>query len=255
VRNVLLGEDETDKASSTEASARSRPEHPTKVMAQRPVTSGNPKKKFKKVGGGKKMSSQETRRCFFCKKKGHLRAECFGWKALQKKKGNETNKNYDSSEDKKGTAMRLMWTGELGDAENPPVPILVVKSEDEVPTVASSHDWMLDSGAGAHVCVNGGSFVKLMKDPLVTLDWQGCMGTNEHSGLIRLEVQPGKYLELPAVRYAPGGTVNLISQRLLELTGWKPSYSDTDNERLRYKYFDKDGIRLGSRRMEMGSIG
>ncbi|KAE9074057.1 hypothetical protein PF010_g24832 [Phytophthora fragariae] len=38
--------------------------------------------------------------------------------------------------------------------------------------------------------------------------------------------------------------MNLIRQRLLEQTGWKPSYSDIDNELLRCKYFDKDGFRL-----------
>jgi hypothetical protein len=46
----------------------------------------------------------------------------------------------------------------------------MVQNQDVVP---SAHDWMLDSGAGAHVCVNGPSFLKLVKDPLVALDWQG----------------------------------------------------------------------------------
>ncbi|GMF11843.1 unnamed protein product [Phytophthora lilii] len=179
---------------------------------------------------------------------GSIRAECYGWKALQKKKGNELRNDEDNHNDRNGAPMKLVWTGELGDSDNPPVPIRMVQHHEIVPTVTSAHDWMLDSGAGAHVCVNRGSFVKLVKNPLVTLDWQGGMGTNEFSGLIRLEVQPGRYLELPAVRYAPGRTVNLISQRLLESTGWKPSYSDTDNARLRCRYFDKDEFRLEFRK-------
>ncbi|GMF17253.1 unnamed protein product [Phytophthora lilii] len=102
-----------------------------------------------------------------------------------------------------------------------------------VPAVASAHDWMLDSGAGAHVCVNGGSFVKLVKNPSCDSRLAGRHGHKRFSRLIRLEVQPERYLELPAVRYAPGGTVNLISQRLLESTGWKPSNSSIDNARRR----------------------
>ncbi|KAG6598080.1 Integrase, catalytic core protein [Phytophthora cinnamomi] len=54
------------------------------------------------------------------------------------------------------------------------------------------------------------------------------------------------------VRYAPNGAVNLISQRLLEKTRWKPSYFDTDNEQLRCKYFDKDGIRLVFKKKDDG---
>ncbi|OWZ02766.1 Integrase, catalytic core protein [Phytophthora megakarya] len=62
----------------------------------------------------------------------------------------------------------------------------------------------------------------------------------------------GKILELSSVRYAPGGTTNLISQRLLERTGWKPSYSDTNDERLRRKLFDKDGYRLEFKKRDDG---
>ncbi|KAE8987514.1 hypothetical protein PR003_g6650 [Phytophthora rubi] len=243
VRNVLLGEAETDKACATEA-AKEEVVKATKLMTQRPVAE-HLKKKFKKGKNKKVSGDQETRKCFFCKKKGHLRAECFGWKALQKKKGNEPGGLNDGGNGSKNAApMRLVWTGELGDSDNPPVPIRMVKNQAEVPTVASAHDWLLDSGAGAHVCVHGGSFVRMDKDPLVTLDWQGGVDTNEYSGLVRLEVHPGKFLDLHAVRYAPGGTVNLVSQRLLEQKSWKPSYSDTDNERLRCKYFDKGGVRL-----------
>ncbi|KAE9005394.1 hypothetical protein PR003_g24772 [Phytophthora rubi] len=106
------------------------------------------------------------------------------------------------------------------------------------------HDWMLDGGAGAHVCVDGGSFVKMNRDPLLTLDWKGGVEVNERSGTIRLQVSNGSILELTGVRYEPRGAVNLISQRTLERTGWKPSYPDTDDEEQRVKYFDKNDIRL-----------
>ncbi|KAG2782344.1 hypothetical protein PC116_g9473 [Phytophthora cactorum] len=79
---------------------------------------------------------------------------------------------------------------------------------------------------------------------MMALDWQGGVDVNEYSGLIRLRVENTKLLELPGTRYAPDGATNLISQRILERTGWKPSYSDTDDEQSRVKYFDKDGVRL-----------
>ncbi|KAG3119069.1 hypothetical protein PI124_g4818 [Phytophthora idaei] len=210
-------------------------------MSQRPVVQ-NPKNKFKKyVGKGKKVR-QESRKCFFCKKKGHLRADCYGWKALKKKEGMDTPETIDHT---KSTNMKLVWPGALGDTNDPPVPIRMSWSQgDSCSAKHNIHDWMLDSGAGAHVCVDGGSFVKLTRDPMMALDWQGGVDVNEYSGLIRLRVANTKLLELPGTRYAPDGATNLISQRILERTGWKPSYSDTDDEQSRVKYFDKDGVRL-----------
>ncbi|KAG2809426.1 hypothetical protein PC118_g24053 [Phytophthora cactorum] len=84
----------------------------------------------------------------------------------------------------------------------------------------------------------------MVKDPLVTLDWNGGIDTNEHSGLIKLNVMKNATLEPPGVRYAPGGTTNLLSQRLLEQTGRKPSFSVASDDRLRRMYFDKVELRL-----------
>ncbi|KAE8996638.1 hypothetical protein PR001_g19800, partial [Phytophthora rubi] len=198
VVNVLLGEDETDKACAAEVPGKDQPALATKVMAQRPAPP-NPKKKFKKKGGSGKNVNDETRKCFFCKMKGHLRADCYGWNALQAKKGNDSDASDGGG--KRATPLKLVWSGELGDFNNQPVPIRMAWGQDEqMPAV--------------------------------------------NSGLIVLEVANGKTLELHGVRYAPGGVTNLISQRLLERTGWKPSYFDTDDERQRSKYFDKNGIRL-----------
>ncbi|KAG6582973.1 Integrase, catalytic core protein [Phytophthora cinnamomi] len=236
VVNTLLGEAETDKACAVNATKN---EGTTKLMVQTPVTQ-NPKSKFKKKGGSGKKVTQENRKCFFCKKKGHLRADCYGWKALQKK---EQSFDQAGSSDKP-TPLKMVWSGELGDSNNPPVPIRMVRGQSDIRcTTDRVHDWMLDSGAGAHVCVNEGSFVKMNRNPLLTLDWKGGVKVNENSGLIQLLLS-GVILELPEARYAPDGAVNLISQRLLERTGWRPSYSDTDDEQQRMKNFDKDGVRL-----------
>jgi hypothetical protein len=48
------------------------------------------KRNLKKTGKSKDVSSGETRKCFFCKKKDHLRAECFVSKALLKNKSGES---------------------------------------------------------------------------------------------------------------------------------------------------------------------
>ncbi|KAG3158776.1 hypothetical protein PC128_g21425 [Phytophthora cactorum] len=132
VVNVLLGEDETDKACAAEACKEEV--QATKIMAQQ-VASTNPKKKFKKKGGDGKKATKENRKCFFCKKKGHLRAECFGYKALQAKRKAE-------GDDKDGdpTSMKMIRTGELGDSCNPPVPIRMVRSHDVIVKSSSRLD-------------------------------------------------------------------------------------------------------------------
>ncbi|KAG4054021.1 hypothetical protein PC123_g10843 [Phytophthora cactorum] len=138
VVNVLLGEDETDKACAAEACKEEV--QATKIMAQQ-VASTNPKKKFKKKGGDGKKATKENRKCFFCKKKGHLRAEFFGYKALQAKRKAEGDSDA-KGDDKDGdpTSMKMIRTGELGDSCNPPVPIRMVRSHDVIVKSSSRLD-------------------------------------------------------------------------------------------------------------------
>ncbi|KAF4142335.1 gag-polypeptide of LTR copia-type [Phytophthora infestans] len=83
VVNTLLGEAETDRACAMRVTDVSEDTQATKVMSQCPIKH-NPKNKFKKYNGKGKKIRQESRKCFFCKKKGHLRADCYGWKALKR---------------------------------------------------------------------------------------------------------------------------------------------------------------------------
>ncbi|OWZ21913.1 hypothetical protein PHMEG_0003465 [Phytophthora megakarya] len=101
--NVLLGEAETDKPCAAVVTYNEEVENATKVMSQCPAPQ-NPKNKLKKKGGSGKKAKQENRKCFFCKKKGHLRADCYGWKALQEKKTKESEKS--SNQDNGSTAMK-----------------------------------------------------------------------------------------------------------------------------------------------------
>ncbi|OWZ12519.1 hypothetical protein PHMEG_00014306 [Phytophthora megakarya] len=73
VVNVLLGEAETDKACAAVV-----------TVLHHKIRRTNLRKK----GGIGKKAKQENRKCFFCKKKGHRQADCYGWKALQEQKTN-----------------------------------------------------------------------------------------------------------------------------------------------------------------------
>lgn len=66
------------------------------------------------TGSGTSESSKETRECFFCKKKGHLKKDCRSYKREQKKKesskdaietGNKKNKKDDEANEKADVAL------------------------------------------------------------------------------------------------------------------------------------------------------
>ncbi|OWZ12032.1 hypothetical protein PHMEG_00014866 [Phytophthora megakarya] len=126
VVNVLFGEAETDKACAAVVMYNKEVENATKVMSQCPAPQ-NPKNKFKKKGGSGKKAKQENHKCFLCKKKGYLRADCYGWKTLQEKKTKESE--VSGNQDKGSTAMNAVWSGELGDIDNSPVPIRMKKDD------------------------------------------------------------------------------------------------------------------------------
>lgn len=95
VVNVLLGEAEMDKACATEAIRTEEAPQAKKVIAQRPVL-----QKSEGEIQEERLRAQENRKRFFCMKKGHLRADCYGWKALQEKKSDNSSKASDGEKDR-----------------------------------------------------------------------------------------------------------------------------------------------------------
>ncbi|KAE8962915.1 hypothetical protein PF005_g30958 [Phytophthora fragariae] len=79
VLNTPRGEAERGK--SIGDGVKSDDERPVKAMQAKQW--GQQKKK--PFSGGRKKGKKETRTCYYCKKKGHLRAQCYAYKANQKK--------------------------------------------------------------------------------------------------------------------------------------------------------------------------
>jgi len=71
VLNTLRGEAERDKAIGR--GVKSDDERPVKAMQAKPCDHDHQKKK--PPGGGGMKGKKETRTCFYCKKKGHLRVQ------------------------------------------------------------------------------------------------------------------------------------------------------------------------------------
>lgn len=89
------------------------------------------KKAFKKKYDGPKTSGanqKESRVCFWCKKLGHLKKDCFGWKKKQTTFGNQSTNTSDYVE-----------SNEAAEALN-------------VMETIDGASWIMDSGCSFHIC-------------------------------------------------------------------------------------------------------
>ncbi|KAH9656605.1 hypothetical protein KPL70_022746 [Citrus sinensis] len=164
--------------------------------------------KKKKRGGKNSRSKSKSRNiardeCSFCHEKGHWRKDCL---KTQKRDG------------KKPTTTNMARKDEDSDYSLSITPAAYV---------ASSSEWILDTGATYHLCPIKEwftDFCNLESDAVVMGNDQPCrtMGI----GTIRLKIFDGMVRELKEVRFVPVLKKNLISVGALEAKGYKVAIED-----------------------------
>ena len=181
------------------------------------------KKPFKKKGEGTKQpcdDQKERRVCFWCKKPGHLKKDCYGWKKKQATSGNQGINTSDYTES---------------------------NSTAEVLNVMETIDrasWIMDSGCSFHICPNKEWFETLADaDGTVTLGYNQVCDIRG-IGSIRLKLQNQCVKILSEVRYIPEVKRNLISLGCLEQK--RCSFFSSEGKMLVKK--DEDVVMMAERR-------
>ncbi|KAH9803321.1 hypothetical protein KPL71_001718 [Citrus sinensis] len=164
--------------------------------------------KKKKRGGKNSRSKSRSRNlardeCAFCHEKGHWRKNC---PKAQKR------------DRKKPPAANMAWKDEDSDYSLSITPAAYV---------ASSSEWILDTGATYHLCPNKEWFTdfrNLESGAVVMGNDKPCRTIG--IGTIRLKMFDGMVRELKEVRFVPEIKKNLISVGALEAKGYKVTIED-----------------------------
>lgn len=150
---------------------------------------------------GKSFDSTQAH-CFFCKRVGHVKADCRKFAAWKKKKDSEKHnkKQANLAENEK-------------DDKNEVVCLMVSR------TKVNSPEWCVDSGASAHMCNNETVFKNLVK----TEDDSVKMADGRHlpikgNGIMNFETVCSKF-RLNNVQFIPGLECNLLSVGKLAKSG------------------------------------
>ncbi|KAE9171394.1 hypothetical protein PF005_g27158 [Phytophthora fragariae] len=254
VLNTLRSEAELDKQRSSSRKKGATPTEAGKILQvqQQQQQGGSGKRKWKqKTGNKKKFKGKdgefvETRTCHFCKKPGHLKRDCDEF--LEKQRLKQQNAVGSAAKDggkKKGASMSLIrWSGAGG---GKPSSIGMVTMSDA--STAPCDEWMVDTGAGVHVCTDWSAFASMKEDTLTFVGWKGDVSSSEACEQVSIcatDAMTGGevVLDLEDTRYTSGGATNLLSLECLEQCGWVPSYSDAERPEDRVMYLDRGGVRL-----------
>ncbi|KAL1564721.1 Integrase catalytic domain-containing protein [Salvia divinorum] len=159
------------------------------------------KKQGLKMKGGKPQQpkakdnpQKETRECFWCKKPGHLKKNCFAWKK-KIAEGQDNQEVVDLVEEVQQPLVLNVIQGDIKDS------------------------WIMDSGCSFHMSAHREWFQNLEAA-------QGCvlLGNDQTCqimgiGNIKMQLDDGSSMILTEVRYIPDIKRNLISLGVLELKG------------------------------------
>ncbi|KAE8981750.1 hypothetical protein PR003_g17828 [Phytophthora rubi] len=254
VLNTLRSEAELDKQRSASRKKSAQPAEAVKIlqMQQQQQQGGSGKRKWKQKGGGKKKFKGEngeyveTRTCHFCRKPGHLKRNCHEFLEKQRlKKQNEGKFAGKDGGKEKGASLSLIrWSGAGGGKPSSIGMAMACDTE-----VVNCDEWMVDTGAGVHVCSDWTAFTSMKEDTLTFVGWKGDIGRSEAFGQVTIcatdTTNGGEILlKLEDTRYTSNGTTNLLSLERLELSGWAPSYSEAVRPEDRAMFLDRGDVRL-----------
>ncbi|KAG8498862.1 hypothetical protein CXB51_005663 [Gossypium anomalum] len=146
-------------------------------------------------------SKKQDKRCHYCKKLGHVKADCY---KLQNKRAAKSNKK-----DVAGANL----ADENGDD------FLLVSTSDNTKLTS---EWILDSGCSFHMCPNREWFLtySLVEGGVVHME-------NDSSskvlgiGTVKIKMHDGMIRTLSDVKYVPDLRKNLISLSILDLKGYR----------------------------------
>ena len=152
---------------------------------------------------GRSKSRHKNIICNYCKKKGHIKADCYKLKNKEKNKIEQNNSN----------------TAEASVATDENEGIILVATEDKV---RSNKEWILDSGCSYHMSPDRDCFstYESLDGGLVL------MGNNAAckvvgKGTVRIKMYDGIVRTLTDVRHVPDLKKNLISLGTLDSQGCK----------------------------------
>ncbi|KAH9688421.1 hypothetical protein KPL70_015118 [Citrus sinensis] len=206
VKSVIVFKDVCTSLTSLEI--RNNDKNSKRVSSEDLVSRDWAMKKQKKRGGKNSRSKSRSRNiardeCAFCHEKGHWRKDC---PKAQKRDG------------KKPAVANMARKDEGSDYSLSITPTAYV---------ASSSEWILDTGATYHLCPIKEWFIdfrNLESGAVVMGNDQPCctMGI----GTIRLKIFDGMVRELKEVRFVPTLKKNIISVGALEAKGYKVTIED-----------------------------
>ncbi|CAD6202432.1 unnamed protein product [Miscanthus lutarioriparius] len=167
-------------------------------------------------GRSKSRNKQGDKFCKYCKKDNHFIDECYKLKNKEKRTGTYREKNKPSDE---GNASVAASKADYSDGDSLVAFAGCANSDDE---------WILDSAASFHICINrdwfvtydsvqGGGSVRLGDDTPLDIVGIGSIQIKMHDGIVRT---------LADVRHIPSMSKNLISLSTLDAKGYKYSGGD-----------------------------
>lgn len=173
-----------------------------------PRTRGNSHNRSKSRDG------KETRTCFYCKKPGHIKKNCFRFKREQRKN------NSQKDEEDKNTAATIS----KGDDDA----VTLICATSECHHVDNSDStWLVDSGASYHCVPRRDYFMNYQEGDFGSVKMGNKSSANIVGvGDILVKTNVGCLLTLKNVNHVPDLRLNLLSVKELDREGFRNTFSD-----------------------------